>query len=162
MINDIIYHRKSFLIIVFVGLIAAFSAYGSTDDKHSFTHHSQIIDDHLKAYQAKDLNKFASYFSDNIEFFSSKYGKVNKGKKVLKETFKKLFDKVDEVKPTILRREFINGMVVDIEKVTIRTGKKVDSPPTRYRRLQDTGWQNQPDVVTTIKETIFVASFFNC
>lgn len=82
-----------------------------------------IVQDQLEAYNSRDLSKFISFYSSDIEIYNFRDSKpFIHGKKDLEKVYKQVFDNSPQLKATIDNRIVFENKVIDYEKVTGRKG----------------------------------------
>lgn len=86
----------------------------------------QIVQLQLEAYNAGDIDKFMSVFSDDIELWT--LGEAQpwaKGKDAVTAVYAKLFQNSPELHSEIITRTVIGNKVIDYERITGRNGGDV-------------------------------------
>lgn len=85
----------------------------------------QIVQSNLEAYNNRDLEKFMSWFSEDIELYSfSEMKLVAIGKPAIEKLYKELFEASPELHSTILKRIVFDNKVIDHESIVGRKGSK--------------------------------------
>ena len=83
----------------------------------------QIVQSNLEAYNNRDLEKFMSWFSEDIELYSfSEMKLVASGKPAIEKLYKELFDASPNLHSTILKRIVFENKVIDHESIVGRKG----------------------------------------
>jgi hypothetical protein len=86
----------------------------------------QVVQLQLEAYNAGDIDKFMSVFSDDIELWT--LGEAQpwaKGKDAVTAIYAKLFENSPELHSEIITRTVIGNKVIDYERITGRNGGDV-------------------------------------
>jgi hypothetical protein len=86
----------------------------------------QVVQLQLEAYNAGDIDKFMSVFSDDIELWT--FGEAQpwaKGKDAVTKVYAKLFENSPELHSEIITRTVIGNKVIDYERITGRNGGDV-------------------------------------
>ena len=85
----------------------------------------QVVQSNLEAYNNRDLEKFMSWFSEDIELYSfSEMKLVASGKPAIEKLYKELFDASPNLHSTILKRIVFDNKVIDHESIVGRKGSK--------------------------------------
>ena len=85
----------------------------------------QIVQRNLEAYNNRDLEKFMSWFSEDIELYSfSEMKLVASGKPAIEKLYKELFEASPNLHSTILKRIVFDNKVIDHESIVGRKGSK--------------------------------------
>ena len=80
---------------------------------------ASVVQQQVEAYQARDLDRFLSYYAPNVEIIKQPGGKVvAKGREAMRPIYDKLFTSSPKLNIRILRRTVIDGTVIDEELVT--------------------------------------------
>ena len=83
----------------------------------------QIVQSNLDAYNNRDLEKFMSWFSEDIELYSfSEMKLVASGKPAIEKLYKELFAASPNLNSTILKRIVFDNKVIDHESIVGRKG----------------------------------------
>ncbi len=83
----------------------------------------QIVQRNLEAYNNRDLEKFMSWFSEDIELYSfSEMKLVASGKSAIEKLYKELFAASPNLNSTILKRIVFDNKVIDHESIVGRKG----------------------------------------
>ena len=83
----------------------------------------QIVQSNLEAYNNLDLEKFMSWFSEDIELYSfSEMKLVASGKPAIEKLYKDLFTASPNLHSTILKRIVFDNKVIDHERIVGRKG----------------------------------------
>jgi len=83
----------------------------------------QIVQRNLEAYNNRDLEKFMSWFSEDIELYSfSEMKLVASGKPAIEKLYKELFEASPNLHSTILKRIVFDNKVIDHESIVGRKG----------------------------------------
>jgi len=83
----------------------------------------QIVQSNLEAYNNRDVEKFMSWFSEDIELYSySEMKLVASGKHEIEKLYKELFAVSPNLHSTILKRIVFNNKVIDHESIIGRKG----------------------------------------
>ena len=83
----------------------------------------QIVQSNLEAYNNRDLQKFMSWFSEDIELYSfSEMKLVASGKPAIEKLYKELFAASPNLHSTILKRIVFDNKVIDHESIVGRKG----------------------------------------
>ena len=83
----------------------------------------QIIQSNLDAYNNRDLEKFMSWFSDDVEMYNySEMKLVASGKSAIEKLYKELFAASPNLHSTILKRIVFDNIVIDHESIVGRKG----------------------------------------
>jgi len=83
----------------------------------------QIVQSNLEAYNNRDLEKFMSWFSEDIELYSfSEMKLVASGKPAIEKLYKELFEASPNLHSTILKRIVFDNKVIDHESIVGRKG----------------------------------------
>ncbi len=83
----------------------------------------QIVQSNLEAYNNRDLEKFISWFSEDIELYSfSEMKLVAGGKPAIEKLYKELFTASPNLHSTILKRIVFDNKVIDHESIVGRKG----------------------------------------
>ena len=78
-----------------------------------------IVDDQLEAYNDRDIVKFLSCYTENVEVYMLEQGKmITDGKDQLHEVMSAAFKATPNAKTTLISRITQNNLVVDHEKIT--------------------------------------------
>ena len=85
----------------------------------------QIVQSNLEAYNNRELEKFMSWFSEDVELYSfSEMKLVASGKPAIEKLYKELFEASPNLHSTILRRIVFDNKVIDHESIVGRKGSK--------------------------------------
>jgi hypothetical protein len=85
----------------------------------------QVVQQNLEAYNARDLNKFMSSFSEDIEMYNFTDGKMTaKGLSEVRKIYQELFDLSPQLHSTILKRLVFDNKIIDYERIEGRRGSK--------------------------------------
>ncbi len=85
----------------------------------------QVVQSNLEAYNNRDLEKFMSWFSEDVELYSfSEMKLVASGKPAIEKLYKELFEASPELHSTILKRIVFDNKVIDHESIVGRKGAK--------------------------------------
>ena len=87
-----------------------------------FSSPEEIVQKSLEAYNNRNLEKFMTYFSDDIEMYSFECEQTAKGYDNVKKLYKALFDSSPNLHSKILNRTVIGNKVIDHEYITGRRG----------------------------------------
>ena len=83
----------------------------------------QVVQNNLDAYNNRDLEKFLSWFSEDIELYTfSEMKLVAKGKTAIEKLYKELFAESPNLHSTILKRIVFDNKVIDHESIVGRKG----------------------------------------
>jgi len=83
----------------------------------------QIVQNNLEAYNNRDLEKFMSWFSEDVELYSfSEMKLVASGKTAIEKLYKELFAASPNLHSTILKRIVFDNKVIDHESIVGRKG----------------------------------------
>ena len=83
----------------------------------------QIVQRNLEAYNNRDLEKFISWFSEDIELYNfSEMKLVASGKPAIEKLYKELFAASPNLHSTILKRIVFDNKVIDHERIVGRKG----------------------------------------
>ena len=83
----------------------------------------QIVQSNLEAYNNRELEKFMSWFSEDIELYSfSEMKLVASGKPAIEKLYKELFEASPNLHSTILKRIVFDNKVIDHESIVGRKG----------------------------------------
>lgn len=83
----------------------------------------QVVQSNLEAYNNRDLEKFMSWFSDDVELYSfSEMKLVANGKTAIEKLYKELFAASPNLHSTILKRIVFDNKVIDHESIVGRKG----------------------------------------
>lgn len=77
-----------------------------------------IVQKQLEAYNNKNLNEFAKYYTDDIELYNFPNQLDTKGIDKFRDTYDNFFKSVPDLKCEILKRIVQGNIVIDHEKVT--------------------------------------------
>ncbi|NBR14264.1 MAG: steroid delta-isomerase [Crocinitomicaceae bacterium] len=83
----------------------------------------QIVQSNLEAYNNRDLERFMSWFSDDIALYS--FGEMKllaSGKPAIEKLYKELFEASPKLHSTILKRIVFENKVIDHESIIGRKG----------------------------------------
>jgi hypothetical protein len=85
----------------------------------------QVVQQNLEAYNARDLDKFMSSFSEVIEMYNFTDGKMTaKGLLEVRKIYQELFDLSPQLHSTILKRIVFDNKIIDHEWIEGRRGSK--------------------------------------
>jgi len=85
----------------------------------------QIVQSNLEAYNNRELEKFMSWFSEDIELYSfSEMKLVASGKPAIEKLYKELFEVSPNMHSTFLKRIVFDNKVIDHESIVGRKGSK--------------------------------------
>ncbi len=85
----------------------------------------QIVQSNLEAYNNRDLEKFMSWFSEDVELYSfSEMKLIASGKPAIEKLYKELFAASPNLNSTILKRIVFDNKVIDHESIVGRKGSK--------------------------------------
>lgn len=85
----------------------------------------QIVQSNLDAYNNRDLEKFMSWFSEDIELYSfSEMKLIASGKPAIEKLYKELFEASPNLHSAILKRIVFDNKVIDHESIVGRKGSK--------------------------------------
>ena len=85
----------------------------------------QVVQCNLEAYNNRDLEKFISWFSEDVELYSfSEMKLVASGKPAIEKLYKELFEASPDLHSTILKRIVFDNKVIDHESIVGRKGSK--------------------------------------
>ena len=85
----------------------------------------QVVQSNLEAYNKRDLEKFMSWFSEDVELYSfSEMKLVASGKPAIEKLYKELFEASPNLHSTILKRIVFDNKVIDHESIVGRKGSK--------------------------------------
>ena len=85
----------------------------------------QVVQSNLEAYNNRDLEKFMSWFSEDVELYSfSEMKLVASGKPAIEKLYKELFAASSNLHSTILKRIVFDNKVIDHESIVGRKGSK--------------------------------------
>ena len=85
----------------------------------------QVVQQNLEAYNARDLDKFMSSFSEDIEMYNFTDGKMTaKGLLEVRKIYQELFDLSPQLHSTILKRIVFDNKIIDHEWIDGRRGSK--------------------------------------
>jgi len=80
---------------------------------------ASVVQDQVEAYQARDLERFLSYYAPNVVITRQPDGKVvAQGREAMRPIYGKLFESSPKLHIRILRRTVIGKTVIDEELVT--------------------------------------------
>jgi hypothetical protein len=83
----------------------------------------QIVQSNLEAYNNRDLEKFMSWFSEDVEIYNfSEMKLVASGKPAIEKLYKELFAASPNLNSTILKRIVFDNKVIDHESIVGRKG----------------------------------------
>jgi len=83
----------------------------------------QIVQRNLEAYNNRDLEKFMSWFSEDVELYSfSEMKLVASGKPAIEKLYTELFAASPNLHSTILKRIVFDNKVIDHESIVGRKG----------------------------------------
>lgn len=83
----------------------------------SFTSPADVVNEQLRAYNARDINAFAATYADNVCTYEMPHAKVMvRGKKDLVEKYGSETFKREGLRAEILSRTVIGNKVIDHEK----------------------------------------------
>ena len=83
----------------------------------------QVVQSNLEAYNNRDLEKFMSWFSEDIELYNfSEMKLIASGKPAIEKLYKELFAVSPNLHSTILKRIVFDNKVVDHESIVGRKG----------------------------------------
>jgi hypothetical protein len=84
-----------------------------------------VVQSNLEAYNNRDLEKFISWFSEDVELYSFTEMKlIASGKPAIEKLYKELFEASPELHSTILKRIVFDNKVIDHESIIGRKGSK--------------------------------------
>ena len=84
-----------------------------------------VVQSNLEAYNNRDLEKFISWFSEDVELYSFTEMKlIASGKPAIEKLYKELFEASPELHSTILKRIVFDNKVIDHESIVGRKGAK--------------------------------------
>ena len=84
-----------------------------------------VVQSNLEAYNNRDLEKFISWFSEDVELYSFTEMKlIASGKPAIEKLYKELFEASPELHSTILKRIVFDKKVIDHESIVGRKGSK--------------------------------------
>jgi len=107
---------KFYTIILVISLMQSFSAQSP----------EQVVQWQLEAYNAGDIDKFMSVFSDDIELWTLGESQPwSKGKDSVKAVYANLFVNSPNLHSVVMTRSVIGNKVIDYEKITGRNGGDV-------------------------------------
>lgn len=85
----------------------------------------QVVQQNLEAYNARDLDKFMSSFSEDIEMYNFTDGKMTaKGLSQVRKIYQELFDLSPQLYSTIVKRIVFDNKIIDHEWIEGRKGSK--------------------------------------
>jgi hypothetical protein len=85
----------------------------------------QVVQQNLEAYNARDLDKFMSSFSEDIEMYNFTDGKMTaKGLSEVRKIYQELFNLSPQLHSTILKRIVFDNKIIDHEWIEGRRGSK--------------------------------------
>lgn len=83
----------------------------------------QIVQSNLEAYNNRDLEKFMSWFSEDVELYNfSEMKLIASGKPAIEKLYKELFETSPNLHSTILKRIVFDNKVIDHESIVGRKG----------------------------------------
>ena len=83
----------------------------------------QVVQSNLEAYNNRDLEKFMSWFSEDIELYNfSEMKLIASGKPAIEKLYKELFAVSPNLHSTVLKRIVFDNKVVDHESIVGRKG----------------------------------------
>ncbi|MBU3659309.1 MAG: steroid delta-isomerase [Flavobacteriales bacterium] len=83
----------------------------------------QVVQNNLDAYNNRDLEKFMSWFSEDVELYSfSEMKLIASGKPAIEKLYKELFVASPTLHSTILKRIVFDNKVIDHESIVGRKG----------------------------------------
>jgi hypothetical protein len=86
----------------------------------------QVVQIQLEAYNERDIDKFMSVFSDDIELWTLGESQPwAKGKDSVRAVYANLFKNSPELNSQVLNRSVIGNKVIDYERITGRNGGDV-------------------------------------
>jgi hypothetical protein len=86
----------------------------------------QVVQQNLEAYNARDLDKFMSSFSEDIEMYNFTDGKMTaKGLLEVRKIYQELFDLSPQLHSTIVKRIVFDNKIIDHEWIEGRKGSKI-------------------------------------
>jgi hypothetical protein len=107
---------KFYTIILVISLMQSFSAQSP----------EQVVQWQLEAYNAGDIDKFMSVFSEDIELWTLGESQPwSKGKDSVKAVYANLFVNSPNLHSVVMTRSVIGNKVIDYEKITGRNGGDV-------------------------------------
>jgi hypothetical protein len=78
----------------------------------------QVVQQNLEAYNARDIDKFMSSFSEDIEMYNFTDGKMTaKGLSEVRKIYQELFDLSPQLHSTILKRLVFDNKIIDHERI---------------------------------------------
>jgi hypothetical protein len=80
------------------------------------------VDDHVEAYNKRDLERFIACFSANCVIEDARGAALARGHADLRQHFGRVFDESPALHCEILHRARVGDYVVDEEKITGRVG----------------------------------------
>ncbi len=85
----------------------------------------QVVQSNLEAYNNRDIEKFMSWFSEDVELYSfSEMKLIASGKPAIEKLYKELFAASPNLNSTILKRIVFDNKVIDHESIVGRKGSK--------------------------------------
>ncbi len=106
---------KHILILIFLNFTAMNFAQNISTE--------QIIQSNLEAYNNRDLEKFMTWFSEDVEMYNySEMKLVASGKPAIVKLYKELFTTSPNLHSTILKRIVFDNKVIDHESIVGRKG----------------------------------------
>jgi hypothetical protein len=109
--------KKHLFTALFLGLSMSIKAQTMTVE--------QVVQQNLEAYNARDIDKFMSSFSEDIEMYNFTDGKMTaKGLGEVRKIYQELFDLSPQLHSTIVKRIVFDNKIIDHEWIEGRRGSK--------------------------------------
>lgn len=87
-----------------------------------------LVEEQLKGYNSRDIDRFSAVFSDNVTVYSLKEEKVlMQGLAAFRESYKKLFDESPNLNAKISHRSSVGDFVIDHEEVSGRRNQTLQA-----------------------------------
>lgn len=88
----------------------------------------EIVQKQLEAYNARDLEAFLSYYSDNVKAYNFPDKEIFSGKNLMRAGYEAFFSQNPDLLCVVLQRMVMNDVVIDYERITgLSDGKDLNS-----------------------------------
>jgi len=77
----------------------------------------QIVDEQLEAYNSRDIDAFLATYHDEIKIYNHPNSLSMDGKEAMRKVYAGMFERVPDLKATIVNRITIGNKVIDREEV---------------------------------------------
>lgn len=102
------------LFIFFVGLLSCFSAYAQTNGSQSVT---DPVIQQLEAYNKRNIEAFASAFSDTVKVYRQPGVLTYQGRDELRKRYGQMFENTPDLHCQLVNRIVSGNVVIDHERV---------------------------------------------